>query len=272
MFLFAAGGGKYNGKDYGDWCAEQNVHKLYSIVGETAYVKNYNHPSLKLLVDSGGHVFNKGDDGINPLGHGRNVAPPDPIKHLEFFKQCYYDYRNIDCGIFELDIYGHLPKDTIDGVYKELSSIKSKCKLIRCFHPLGIDGDFSLRTLRQWIEQGQDYIAISNSSKECFSNIFKLTRNEVRIHGLALTGPSVLTKYPFYSADSTNALVTPFVAGNVKLDTGDTISLSKALDERSLNYLLYSEFGNRLTQSIKMFKEAEEFYTRLWESRGIKWK
>ncbi|MBI4947518.1 MAG: hypothetical protein HY840_14085 [Bacteroidetes bacterium] len=274
MYLFAAGGGKFKGKDYGTWCAEQEVHKLYSINGEGQQVLNYNHPHLKLVADSGGHIFNKGSDGINPLGHERESDPPDPKKYLEeVFIPWVYKFKDISCTIFELDIYGHLPIDTIDGVFRELSSIKGKFQFVRCFHPLGIDGDYSLRTLKKWVSEGQDYIAISNSSDTCYHDIFKITTpNNVRLHGLALTGTSVLSKYPFFSADSSNALVTPFKSGTVVLDSGKNISIGAALDERSLNYILYRDFESRLVQSIKMFKEAEGFYTRLWESRGIIWK
>lgn len=272
MFLFAAGGGKYNGKEYGDWCADYKVNKLYSIYNEVPQLLNYNHP-YKLIGDSGGHVFNKGDDGINPLGHGRTKAAPDPHKYLQYFMESVDKLKYKKCVIFELDIYGHLPTDTIDGVYRELTSIKGRqFELVRCFHPIGIDGDYSLRTLKKWISGGQDYVAISNSSKECYHDIFKITRNEIRLHGLALTGPSILTRFPFYSADSTNALVTPFRTGSVEIEIGKRISIQGALKERSLNYLLYKDFQPRLEQSISIYKKAEIFYTQLWEQRGILWK
>jgi len=269
MYLFAAGGGYHGGRDFGDWCADQNVHKLYTI-GEMDHILNYKHPNLKLLCDSLGHAFNKST--INPLGHKRETAMPDPYEFLEYYKRCVDRIKDINAGVFELDIYGHLPVDTVDGVYRELSSIKGKIKVIRCFHPLALDKDYSLRTLKKWIDQGQDIVAISKSSSECFPEIFKLTMAEkVKVHGLALTGPSVLSKFPFYSSDSSNALVTPFVTGTVVLDSGERISLAKALEKRSLNYLLFKDYESRLVQSIKMYKEQEIFFTRLWKTRGITW-
>ncbi len=273
MYLFAAGGGSILKKDSGTWCAEQKVHKLYSIYNEVEQLLNYNHP-YKLIADSGGHVFNKGEGGINELGHKRTAAAPDPHKYMKYYMDSVYKLRNKECIIFELDIYGHLPTDTIDGMYRDLNSIKDKkFKLVRCFHPLGIDKDFSLRTLKKWIDkEGQDYIAISDSSDTRFHDIFKITRNEVKIHGLAQTGFSVLSKFPFYSADSTNALVTPFSTGAVVIDRfGKRISLKKARADRSLNYLLYHDTKDRLEHSIKVFKKAEEYYTKLWEKRGIVW-
>jgi|GEM_PF-5425028 len=270
MYLFAAGGGKHQGKDFGTWCAEQAVPKLYSINGEMKYLLNYDHP-YKLIADSGGHIFNKGKGGINPLGHGRSKAAPDPYKYMQHYMDSVYALREKECAIFELDIYGHLPIDTIDGMYRDLTSIKGKFKLVRCFHPMGIDGDYSLRTLKKWIDQGQDYVAISKSSEKCYQNIFDTTGNEVKIHGLALTSYNILSSYPFYSADSTNALVTPFKSGTVSIGKGKPLSLRKALEEKSINYLLYNDYTNRLVQSIAMFKITETYITRLWEKRGIVW-
>jgi len=271
MILFAAGGGNFFGKDAGTWCAEHGVAKLFTIFNEMDDLLNYNH-HYKLIADSGGHVFNKGKGGINNLGHTRKAAIPDKYEYMKYYMECVYKLRNKECVIFELDIYGHLPIDSIDGMYRDLNSIPNKkFKLVRCFHPLGIDGDFSLRTLKKWIDQGQDYIAISSSSDTCFHEIFKITRDQIKLHGLAQTGYSVLTKFPFYSADSTNALVTPLSTGTIDIGMGKRISISRCLQERSLDYLLHKDQKARLEYSIKMFKRAEEFYTRLWEERGIVW-
>jgi hypothetical protein len=74
--------------------------------------------------------------------------------------------------------------------------------------------------LHKYIEEGIDYIGISMSKdpfaeheswlRHVFSEVCDdKGRPRVKLHGFGITTPSILTRYPFYTVDSTGWLLTP---------------------------------------------------------------
>lgn len=275
MHIVAAGassGKLQTGKPYAELCEEHGLWKLYSHYDTTerSILNSYEYCS-KVLVDSGGHVMNAAS-GLNKLGF-KKTKPPRPAKlEIENYLR-FMDKHKEASGwiVVEPDFYGQLPLDYISGVAREVRQMKPKFTYIRVYHP-GIKEDGgSLKVLKQWIDEGYTYLGISKSAEKYYADIFKITRNDIKLHGFALTGKTVLEQYPFYSADSTTTLVVPIKYKSIPDGNGSLIAKPTALKNKDIRYLHYLNDDKRIIESIRQTKQRETYYTKLWAARGIVW-
>ena len=101
---------------------------------------------------------------------------------------------------------------------------------------------------------------------------------KLKLHGFGMGAPRILTKYPFYSADSTSWL------------SGGTFGTMVSWDTQKLNFVStfhYSErdkmlnsnvnvktldsYIERQRHNIKQYQAMERDITDLWQKRGISW-
>lgn len=268
MHLVAAGAGKLsNGTSYSELCSQYKIRKLLSHYSELKHIEDYicEH---SLMVDSGGHVYNKAS-GLNVVGFGSHKAPRPAREEAKRYLRFLEKYKDKKWVMVEPDYYGQLPTDYIDGFYKDVMAMNPSFEYIRVYHP-GIKEDGGkMNVLRKWIDEGQNYIGISKSAENLYSEIFNITKDKVRLHGFALTGKTILEKYPFYSADSTTALVIPIKYKSIPIGDGKMLSKPKAIKDKDIRYLMYLDDDKRIIKSIQEFKKQEIHYTKLWEKRGV---
>lgn len=110
----------------------------------------------------------------------------------------------------------------------------------------------------------------------CFSRIAK--HWPVRVHGFGITTQRYLERYPFYSVDSSSAILgaamgrvfhwrgRKLVSGSYK-ERGTGSKHASLVDDEEGK----SRHVARRLHNVKMQMELEDHITRLWERRGVRW-
>lgn len=258
MILMFAGSGALT-----PYVLKHGGSRLHSILNERGQIEKWVYPNA-LMVDSGAHSWNK--LGIHSVGGAAKANLPDIKEHLRSYMDFMEAHKDRPFTFVELDCYSHLSKSLLDGVYREVMEMKGrKFQFIRVYHP-SIDGG-SLRTLKQWVKEGQGYIGIGNDSQPLYSDIFAVTRDEVRLHCFACTKLDILTRFPFYSVDSTTALAPARYGG--ALQEGRYLSREKLVAQHSRSLVMHA---NRKTdEAVRQLMAKQRHLTELWEHRGVTW-
>tara|TARA_R100001443_G_scaffold24912_1_gene37562 strand:+ start:204 stop:947 length:744 start_codon:yes stop_codon:yes gene_type:complete len=169
-----------------------------------------------------------------------------------------------------LDVIGNAELSYKNYLYMKKKKAKRQ---IPAFH-YGED----VKYLKLYLEEC-DYIAIggvaqlkSNQNKlkkfldSCYNEIAK--KKKVKVHGYGLNNWKLLLKYPFYSVDATSWLNPNIYGQHFKFEQGKLKRISN--DKKIINKFYKNE--DRLIASLKEFKKAEKYLTKLWEKRGVIWK
>jgi hypothetical protein len=102
------------------------------------------------------------------------------------------------------------------------------------------------------------------SQNKFWDFVFHKTRDKVRVHGLGVTRMPVLSRYPFYSVDSSTWLD----AGMYGAPTTQEV----VYDKNFINwYKKEVHYANRVKWDIRMIMQREIDLTKLWKNRGIDW-
>lgn len=252
-------------KAYIDMCVKYRCAKLYSALTERKAIDAWDD-ALPLMVDSGAHSWNK--TTITKVHAHRVSSKLPPIKtHANSYLEWIFARRQRSVTWVELDCYGVLDRDYVDGMYRDVMAFGLAGDFIRVYHPV-LDGG-TLRTLEEWIDEGQTYIGIGNDSTHLLPAIFARTRDRVKLHGFAMTKPEVLKRYPFFSADSTTPLATMMYGSLFDGDSFKQIGVHKLIKERSPHKL--SQPVERLDMALRDFKKSERYLTDLWRHKGVDW-
>jgi len=102
---------------------------------------------------------------------------------------------------------------------------------------------------------------VGQEMTEKFLNyVFSRTTNKVAVHGLGTTRRDLITKFPFYSVDSTSWMQ--------PMRFGGSITHSKEMAKVRARKNHYIE---NVIDDIKWWVNLEEEMTRLWTGRGADW-
>lgn len=237
--------------------------RLHSILNEREAIKKWAYPN-KLMVDSGAHSWNK--LGMHSIGGAAKSTLPNIHDHMKFYMDFMEQHKDRPYVFVELDCYAHMAKSVIDGCYKEVMEMPGRqFEFIRVYHP-SIDGG-TLTELQRWVDEGQKYIGIGNDSQQHYGKIFRITRDQVKLHCFACTKMDVLEKYPFFSVDSTTALAPGRYGG--ALVGGRYIGRDKLKERRSID--LVKSVEQKTNDSVSQLMNAQRYFTELWAQRGITW-
>lgn len=88
-------------------------------------------------------------------------------------------------------------------------------------------------------------------SYEHYRNIFKLSQDKIKIHGLAASDKRLLFDFPFYSIDS--------------------ITYKKSINKKIRSFWSNGKLKSLLYQNIRYWLMAEKQITNLWKERGVNW-
>jgi len=244
-------------------CLKYGVPKLYSMLNEKKEIEKWDH-DLFLLVDSGAHTWNK--ETITKVGmKGKKKLKPAKQfieEYFEFIKK--HGHKKL--AFIEFDVYGHLDKEYINEFYYRVQRLKLTAKFIRVYHPI-LDGDTG-DVLRQWVNEGQEYVCIANDSLHMLDKIFSITRDKCRVHGLAITKLKQMEKYPFFSVDSTSPLSTVIFGRYSR----PVMGFNERDDIRKANSIeCYHEDEERIENAIIEVKKTQDYVTKLWTKKGVTW-
>lgn len=262
MRILAAGAAS---KHYRECCIKYDSGKLYSALSERKHIKEWPEDRF-LMVDSGAHSWNAQTLTHVSKHQARKKLPDAKVYYKDYGK--YVDENKEKPFVFvELDCYGVFDYEYATGMYKDIKTIKGKHQFIRVYHPILDGGDLSV--LKQWVDEGQEFIGLGNDSTHLLDKIFALTTDKVKYHGFAMTKDDLIIKYPFYSCDSTTVL------SAVKFGSMYCYRLWQLSKEEMIRKqkreATYTD-DQRIEQGVKAMKESEDFYTKLWSQRNVNWK
>ncbi len=188
--------------------------------------------------------------------------------------------ENISC-VFNLDIGS--PAEQLKNY---LIMKKKGCNVLPIWH-----GTMSLDMLLRFAEDS-DYIAISESFIEngwknskvldsFFNFLYKNNLWPMKVHALGIERPAILSKYPFYSADSsafqksyTFGLITNFDYKSIKAFHPKE-NVPKALKINSLAQKMigrtYEARDLRIANAVLQRERLQKYLTDLWTKKGIVW-
>jgi len=260
MHIIVAGS---NTNNSAGMCKELGLFKLHSILNEKKDIENWDDKHF-LMVDSGAHSWNKAH--MHHVGMKGKTKLPDPKVFLETYIKFIKKHAHKKLVFVEFDVYGNLPYDYITAKYNEIKAIPGNFKIMRVYHQM-LDGG-SLRVLKEWINEGQDYIGVGADCAPIFDDVFALTKDKVKLHGFAMTKLPYITKYPFWSVDSTSPLST-VIFGRYSKPVFNFKGRVDVHKEKSIE--CFHEDTERLRNALIETKETEDYITALWKKRQVIW-
>lgn len=216
-------------------------YKLYSFATEKKEAVRFG--SQGLLLDSG---------AFTEFTTGKPINIYDLIKFIEDFKPE---------NAIQLDKIGDE-----DASWERFKIMDTRVKVLPVIHY-----NASVRHIKRVLNLENDYICLGGLVpfsksynrhkliKWCdylYSNFPQIRIK--RVHCLGIMNKEVLSRYPFYSADSSSATSIFRYPGRTK---------TKQVEQK-----IYKKDRLRLiTPEIKKQLQLEKYLTKLWESRGVKW-
>lgn len=115
--------------------------------------------------------------------------------------------------------------------------------------------------------------AFTKNKKEFFDFCFYIVRDKVKLHGLAVTSPQIMERYPWFSVDSTSWLSTLSFGKVMDFKNGELIGYNSLKNSNSvLHHDQLCDMKFRVTYNcIKSFMKLEQHITSLWKARGVEW-
>lgn len=100
----------------------------------------------------------------------------------------------------------------------------------------------------------------------CFAEITKIKPLK-KIHGFGLVNWEFMKRYPFYSVDATSWQNPTRYGQYFEMMNG---KLQRKNGDKAIKHIIKDK-NEQLKNSVLEFIKAEQYITKLWESRGIKW-
>ena len=105
--------------------------------------------------------------------------------------------------------------------------------------------------------------------------VYSKIRLKCKIHGLGITGFEMLKQFPFYSVDSTSWLQGEKFGNVLQFNPRRKGGFEKAFfkDKKDMSKIgkPIDSYKERTIHNIKELLKLENYITKLWETRNIKW-
>jgi hypothetical protein len=235
------------------------VSFLGEVEGNESMLAEYHRP---LIVDSWAHSWTKFAVGEMVGGGGLANLPEINEYHEKYMR--HIEAQVIPKATYvELDVYGMLGMKKLDAAFKR---VHGRCaNYIRVYHPSLDRG--TCDTVRRWIDDGATYVGIAPDGVGALEKLFSITRDKVRVHGFALTRFNMMTRFPFFSVDSTTHISGGRFMSKIAAVGHET---RKDMLKRRDPYLAMT-VRQRNMHGVIVMKNIMQEVTQLWESRGIQW-
>lgn len=251
--------------------AKKRLFTYWEISGEIGKNKAYQEGFIQIL--SEGSVFI--DSGAySAKTHSQTINIEDYCDFLRAIK------GNIVCSA-NLDIIGDYNRTQRN--YEYMLKHSFNFPILNVVH-LGASKeqikDAIDITISNYIGLGGLVGGKKNKIKEFLNRFWSIARDYsgLKVHAFGQTTFSVLCAYPFYSADSSGAIVG---GGLGRILTFSPRTGMSSHSHKSQKHVSYQNFGcvdkektehcKRRIRNIKETVKMEEYITRLWEKRGIVW-
>jgi hypothetical protein len=218
----------------------------------------------------------------------------DIDKYAEFCFEIKKHFVNSTVSYVNLDVlpgkFGKRPtqeqrQHSAEQGWKNMLYLEAKgLKVIPVFHQ---HEDF------EWLDKLRnhcDYIGISpandvsmNEKLNWLNKVFSVIKDTIKTHGFAVTSYSQLSKYPFYSVDS-SSWTAPARFGSIPTIQNGKIKVFKYKDKDSIiaNWDTISHVGidelsskddwkPRIRVAVQSYLKLEKIINEIWDARGIKY-
>lgn len=215
-------------------------NKLYSYANDKSSIKKWG--SKNLMIDSGAFSVFTGKAKIDLQDHTQYILDTKPDYAIQL------DVIGEEQETWENYVYQKQYLPEIMPVIHYKASDKHIKRVIEEASYILLGGLVPLATNKKKMIAWVDYL---------YSNYKMQTK---KIHLLGVTSTKILERYPIYSCDSTAWFSTYAFGRSQRYDNNAHISaLSKNNSARQIKL------------EVQHYLELEDYITKLWESRGIKW-
>ena len=129
------------------------------------------------------------------------------------------------------------------------------------------------------VPHAKDFKRITNFLDKVFFFLEPYFKEKnIKIHGFGMGAPRILTRYPFYSSDSTSWLSGGIFGTMVTWDSQKLnfvpsfhYSEREKMMNSNVNIKALDDYIERQRHNIKQYQLMEDSITDLWAKRGIKW-
>jgi hypothetical protein len=207
---------------------------------------------------------------------------PDPHKFFDSYIEWLKEFYPYISYFVELDLQSLLGMDVIRAWRQRIVDEGLADKCIMVHH--SCNDDDHLDELIKTTKSG--YIGFEGKMGGTFKLPYmKLLKKAyeagIKVHGFALTSQKFVEKYPFYSVDSSSWTACTRYGILYKWQNGK-MHQTKSTDKHFFKHNIPAELHNtmrgkdmsilKLKYNEKAFREMQDFYTKVWERRGIHWK
>jgi hypothetical protein len=245
-----------------------------------------------IIIDSGAHTFfsERNDDTLSVSAHKKKTKTKEtPFEYFEEYKKWvvkWYDYFDY---FVELDIGEIVGQEVVLKWREELKALKVYDKCITVYHPMVMSRQDYILMLE---DSQSKYVALEGvrpyRPDMNYNQLIKMCYDRgIKVHGFAMVKKNVMDKWPFYSVDSSS-----WKAGNqygASLAKVGTKTKTVGFNKHSKDlYKFATQVDNvkdalqkddlkkqrfkRMELAIIAYNEMEDYYTQLWDKRGVKWK
>jgi len=263
---------------------EYNLFLTYfyknSAVKALEILKPKGHKGL-ITIDSGAHSFFVITTGSVGVYKSTKEKTPNPDVYFEEYLLWAKKWYNHFDYFVELDIQDIVGTDKIWYWRKRMRDAGISKKMITVHHKMNTEAEFD----RMLAESDSGYIGIEGVRDR--KNLLPYNRwlkkayeKKIKVHGFAFTAYKLLYKYPFYSVDSSSWTMGTRFGQLLHWNNGmmHTISSKDSFIKHNVNVNITrnnrSKAGGieKLNFSAASFYKMQDYFTRYWESNGIKWK
>lgn len=223
----------------------------------------------RLMVDSGAHPIIQ-----NALDVGDIENFVD--RYIGFIQR-YYDHIYT---FVELDVEQKFGQDAVDGWYRKIKKMDKDNKCMRVLHPH--------HTTERWRRYCKDnrFVGIGGGwftdRKAPHRHTLHLLKyafdHQVKVHGFGCAG-TMLARYPFYSSDSNTWMVSEMYGQHLEFTKGRLIlhrsakkTASEGKEETGRAHpSVFASAEYRKRRAIEACMQYEDYLSKLWNLRGVKW-
>lgn len=208
---------------------------------------------------------------------------PDPQEYFEGYIKWikeWYDYADY---FVELDLQDIVGQDVVwewrqryvdEGIAEKIITVHHSMNTWAEYDRL-INDSKSQYVALEGLRNGKENIPYLKLIKHAF-------KHKTRVHGFALTNQSVMTKYPFFSVDSSSWTATNRYGVIYRFD--ETKGRMKQLKtnknhffDNNLDLMMHNQHREKENQHFKLhqsqveFRKMENYFGKLWRKRGVDW-
>lgn len=247
------------------------------------HMRQYPRTKGFITIDSGAHSFfglqgMSCTSGKTPL----SVEKPDEEKYFAAYCDWLEKYWSDINYFVELDIQSIIGIERVRAWRQVLKDRGLFSKCIMVHHSSDPPGHFE-----ELLETSESrYIGFEGKrERKILLDYMPLLKRcyeaKIRVHGFALTSRDVVSKYPFFSVDSTTWANTTRYGMVISRDAMGFMKPMPGTKKNFVKHNFPTEWigtgkGRDTTAEILKYHieqnlEIEAYMTRLWEQRGIKW-